>query len=348
MAEEKRRRRPTLAVVAREAGVSIGTASNILGGKQDLHSPETVAHVMSVARRLGYRHNRLARSLVSRKSHTVGIVMEPEHSIFTRNLYATAVLDGLLACLGASGYHVKIITLDKQYRQNPWAEIDDGSIDGAVMIAPFIGSPLLEWYQHTNLPCVVAGSALPESYGLYCVEADNERGIRLLVDHLVQLGHRQIGMIRGPQEQWSRYQREQAFRNALKDHKIEVREEWIVDGNYTKVSGYSAMRALINQGDLPTALIASNDDMALGALEACRELGIPVPERLSIAGFDDSPLARLVSPSLTTVHVPINELGVHAAEALLEQLRTGVPKQGTYLIPVELVIRESTAPPAKQ
>ncbi len=345
MAEEKRRRRPTLALVAREAGVSIGTASNILGGKEELHSPETVARVQSVARHLGYRPNRLARSLVSRKSHTVGVLMEPVHAIFTRNPYAAAVLDGLLLRLGEKGYHIKLISLDRHDPKSLWAQIDDGSIDGAVVIAPLIDSPLLEWYHHTNLPCVVVGAELPDSYGLYCIEADNAQGIGMLVDHLVELGHRRIGMILGPKQQYSRYHREQAFRQTLHARGLKVREEWMVEGSYTVQSGYEAMQRLLMQKELPTALVASNDNMAVGAVEACRQANIPIPERLSIVGFDDAPSASIVSPSLTTIHVPLSEIGSHAVDALLEQLTSGVPKRGTYRVPVELIIRESTAPP---
>ncbi|MCS7065558.1 MAG: LacI family transcriptional regulator, partial [Fimbriimonadales bacterium] len=167
----RRVKRPTLKQLAEEAGVSIGTASNILSNKTALHSPETVERVLSVARRLGYRPNRIARSLAARRTHTIGIVIEPQHSVFTRNPYVTAVLDGVVELLTPSGYHLKIITLRDMHARTLWNQIDDGSVDGIIMVAPLIDSPLLDYFQHVHLPCVVVGSALPESLGFYCVDS---------------------------------------------------------------------------------------------------------------------------------------------------------------------------------
>lgn len=340
----KKRERPTLAVVAREAGVSIGTASNILGAKATLHSPETVERVLKVARRLGYRPNRVARSLAARLSQTIGIVMEPNHTVFTRNEYATAVLDGVVDCFAPKGYHIKIITLRGMSPRTLWAQIDDGTIDGAILIAPFIDSPLLEWYAHTHLPCVVVGSVLPESMGFYCVDSDSEGMITAVVRWLVEQGHRRIGFVRGPQQQWSARQREHAYRQAMAAHGICVDESWIADGFYTQEGGRQAAEQLLQVRPSLTAIIASNDSIALGVLEACRQLGVRVPEELSVVGFDDMPLAPLVNPPLTTVHIPTHEIGYHAAQALLEQMTTGEIRRGCCLFRGELIVRQSAAP----
>ncbi len=345
MSAVRRRVRPTLASVAREAGVSIGTASNILGAKATLHSPETVERVLQVARRLGYRPNRVARSLAARRSQTIGIVMEPTHAVFTRNEYATAVLDGVVDCFAPEGYHIKIITL---YDLNPrtlWAQIDDGTIDGAILIAPLIDSPLLGWYEHTPLPCVVVGSALPDSLGFYCVDSDSEAMITEVVNWLVGLGHRRIGFIQGPAEQWSARQRESAYRQAMEAHGIEVHPNWLARGFYTQEGGRLATEQLLQVRPPLTALIASNDPMALGVLSACHQHGVRVPDDLSVVGFDDMPLAALANPPLTTVRNPIHEIGYHAAQALLEQITKGEVKRGRCLFRGELVIRQSAVPP---
>ncbi|MCS7066394.1 MAG: LacI family transcriptional regulator [Fimbriimonadales bacterium] len=344
MSVVKRRRRPTLAVVAREAGVSIGTASNILGAKATLHSSETVERVLQAARRLGYRPNRIARSLAARRSQTIGIVMEPTHAVFTRNEYATAVLDGVVDRFTPEGYHIKIITLRDLNPRTLWAQIDDGTIDGAILIAPLIGSPLLEWHEHTHLPCVVVGSALPESMGFYCVDSDSEGMITEVVRWLVGLGHRRIGFVQGPEEQWSARQRERAYRQAMAAHGIKVCPDWLARGFYTQEGGRLAAEQLLQVCPPLTAIIASNDPMALGVLEACRQQGVCVPDDLSVVGFDDMPLAALANPPLTTVRNPIHEIGYHAAQALLEQITTGEAKRGNCLIPGELIIRQSVAP----
>lgn len=347
MSAIKRRVRPTLAVVAREAGVSIGTASNILGAKATLHSPETVERVLQAARRLGYRPNRVARSLAARRSQTIGIVMEPTHAVFTRNEYATAVLDGVVDRFTPEGYHIKIITLRDLNPRMLWAQIDDGTIDGAILIAPLIGSPLLEWHEHTQLPCVVVGSALPESLGFYCVDSDSEGMITEVVRWLIALGHRRIGFVQGPAEQWSARQRERAYRRAMAAYGIDVRPEWLARGFYTQEGGRLAAEQLLQVRPSLTAIVASNDPMALGVLEACRQQGVCVPNDLSVVGFDDMPLASLANPPLTTVRNPIHEIGYHAAQALLEQISTGEVKRGNRLIRGELVIRQSAAAPKR-
>ncbi len=341
MVGEHRRARPTLALVAKEAGVSIGTASNILSGKTELHTPETVEAVLSVARRLGYRPNRIARSLVARQTHTIGVIMEPAHTVFTRNIYATGVMDGLVEVLGAQGYHLKIISLTELDPRTLWAQIDDGTIDGAVLLVPLIGSPLLEWHQHTVLPCVVVGSVFPESLEFYCVDSDSRHGIRLVVEWLIQQGHRQIGFLRGPDVQTSAIEREEAFRETLQAYGIPVREAWILGHSYHREGGYEAMHALLQLPERPTAVVCANDLIALGAMEACRERGISVPQEISITGFDDIPIAGLVDPPLTTVRNPIHEIGFHAGEALLEQIRRGEPKRGVRLFAGELIVRAS-------
>ncbi len=345
MQSSRRRKRPTLATVAREAGVSIGTASNILSNKLELHSPETVERVLSVAQRMGYRPNRLARSLVAKCTHTIGVVMEPTHTVFTRNPYASAVLDGVLECLMKRHYHLKLVIMTEVNPLTLWMQIDDGSMDGALLICPLDESPLLEWYAHTSLPCVSVGSVVPAQHGIYCVDSDSVHGIRLATEHLLQLGHRQLGFIRGPENQFSAHQREQTFRAVLKEHAIPVIEAWIQGKGYEIESGYEAMQAILAQPSLPTAVVASNDLVAMGALHACHERGFSAPADLSIIGFDDFPSAGVVNPPLTTVHNDIHGIGYHAAEVLIEQIETGTPKSGVRLFAGELIIRGSTAPP---
>ncbi|MFQ3610117.1 MAG: LacI family DNA-binding transcriptional regulator, partial [Fimbriimonadales bacterium] len=321
------------------------TASNILNNKLELHSPETVKRVLGVAQKMGYRPNRLARSLVAKRTHTIGVVMEPNHTVFTRNAYATAVLDGALECLTARHYHLKIVTMTEVNPQTLWAQIDDGSMDGALLIAPMDSSPLLDWYDHTAMPCVSIGSLTPAERGIYSVDTDSEWGIRLALKHLIELGHRQIGFLRGPSYQFSARQREQTFRATLQAHDMPIVEAWIQGNGFEVDSGYCAMQAILNQPNLPTAIVASADLPAFGAMRACQERGLSIPDDISIIGFDDFPSASVVNPPLTTLHNDIHAIGYHAAEVLIKQIETGVPRSGVRLFKGTLVIRESTAPP---
>lgn len=348
MRPARRTKRPTLKQLAAEAGVSIGTASNILSNKTALHSPETVERVLSVAKRLGYRPNRIARSLAARRTHTVGIVIEPQHAVFTRNPYVTAVLDGVVELLAPSGYHLKIVTLRDMHPRTLWSQIDDGSVDGVLMVAPLIDSPLLDYYQHVHLPCVVVGSALPESMGFYCVDSASHAMVRRLVEYLVSLGHRRIGFVRGPANQWSAQQRHAAYREAMAAHGIEVAPEWVAQGSYEHAGGFAAAEQLLQVRPHLTAIIASNDMAAIGVLDACAQHGVSVPHDLSVVGIDDIALAGLAKPPLTTVRTPIHDIGLEAARALLHQIETGELLHGTKLFEGELIVRESTAPPPQR
>lgn len=343
----RRVQRPTLKQLAEEAGVSIGTASNILSNKTELHSPETVERVLSVAKRLGYRPNRIARSLAARRTHTIGIVIEPQHAMFTRNPYVTAVLDGVVELLTPNGYHLKIITLQDCNPRTVWNQIDDGTVDGVILVAPLINSPLLEYHLHTYLPCVVVGSALPESMGFYCVNSASHAMIARLVEYLLELGHRRIGFVRGPQDQWSAQQRLEAYLATMAAHGISVEPEWVAQGGYNQAGGFAAAEQLLRVRPRLTAIVAPNDTAALGVLDACALHQVRVPEDLSVVGFNDVPLAALAKPPLTTIRTPIHDIGLEAARALLHQVETGETLRGTKLFEGELIVRESTAPPQR-
>ncbi|MDW8105943.1 MAG: LacI family DNA-binding transcriptional regulator [Armatimonadota bacterium] len=345
MKTARRVKRPTLKQLAEEAGVSIGTASNILSGKTQLHSPQTVERVLTVARQLGYRPNRVARSLAARRTHTVGVVVEPQHAVFTRNPYVTAVLDGVVDSLTPRGYHLKIITLSDLNPRTLWHQIDDGTVDGVIIVAPLISSPLLDYHAHTQLPCVVVGSTLPEALGFYCIDCDNEAMMSRLTEYLIRMGHRRIGFVKGPDNQWSAQQRLHAYLSVMGAHGIRVEADWIAPSNYEYSGGLAAAEQLLRVRPRLTAIIASNDMVALGVLDACAQHGVRVPADVSVVGFDDVPLAALAKPPLTTIRIPIHDIGVEAAQTLLHQIETGETLQGARLVQGELIVRESAAPP---
>ncbi len=344
MKTARRAKRPTLKQLAETAGVSIGTASNILSNKVELHSAETVARVLTAARQLGYRPNRVARSLAARRTHTIGVVIERQHAVFTRNPYATAVMDGLVDALLPREYQLKIITPHRLEPHAVWTELDDGTVDGLVLIAPLRESPILALPPTSALPCVVVGSMLPDEYGYYCIDIDNENTMRALVRYLIGCGHRRIGLIKGPDNHWSAIQRVRGYLDEMTAHGICPPAEWIADSNYEHSGGLLATERLLQITPPLTAIIGSNDLLAMGALDACAQQGVPVPDAVSIVGIDDTPMAALVKPPLTTMRSPIHEIGVHAAEALLQQIETGELLRGARLFETTLIVRESVRP----
>jgi DNA-binding LacI/PurR family transcriptional regulator len=330
--------------VAQYAGCSITTTSNILQGRHNLYRAETVERVLSAAQALGYRVNHIARSLATQRTATIGFVLDPNHSRLTHNDYAQHVLDGVLAYLEGCDYDVRLISPHTSQLERLWNRIDNGTIDGAILLAPVMGSPLLEWHRHSRLPVVVAGSTLPESYALTTVDIDNEGAMATLTEWVLQQGHRAIGFVKGHPLHWSALQRERAFRQTLARWNVPMREEWILQGSYTIESGRRAAEQLLRQASLPSVVICADDASAAGFIQRCTELGVRIPEDLSVAGFDDEPLTHPLVPFLTTVRHDKYQVGYLAAQLLLGQIETGNTAPQRLLLPGALVIRRSVLP----
>jgi len=335
---------PTIQEVARHAGVSIGTASNVLHGKSDLHSSKTSQKVWDSAKALGYRSNHLARSLARQRTNTLGVVTERHQPMMIRNLYFGYLLDGFLEYAVPHAYQVKLISILNDDPQNGVLHIENGTVDGVILIAPVIDSPLLSWAQQSRLPVVVCGSTLPESSGLTCVDVNNEQAVRQAVEWLIQQGHRRIGFVKGDRLHWSARQREQAYMRTMQEHGITPQQDWLAQGDYMLDSGRKAMEQLLKCRPPLTAILAANDQMALGIIDACRQYRVRIPAEVSVVGFDNVEHAALTIPALTTVHHPVREIGMRAAELLIEQVETGERFAKRVLLPGELVVRESTRP----
>jgi LacI family transcriptional regulator len=343
MESETMRGNPTLRDVAARAGCSITTVSNILQGRSHLYREDMVEQVLRAAHELGYRPNSVARSLARRRTATIGVVLDPQHARLTHNLYAHDVLDGILAFLEPRDYDIRLITPRTTDPAAVWRRIDNGSIDGAVLIAPVMGSPLLEWRCFSRLPAIVVGSTLPDEYGISCIDIDNETTMAGLTEWVIQQGHRAIGFIKGHPLHWSAYQREQAFRRTMARYNLPIREAWVLQGDYSPESGVRAAEQLLRQSELPTVVLAANDDMAMGFLQHCRTMEIPVPDRISIAGFDDSVWVQRMGVPLTTIHHDRYQVGYLAAQHLLHQIETGDARPQRILINGALVVRQSVA-----
>ncbi|MCS7207944.1 MAG: LacI family transcriptional regulator [Fimbriimonadales bacterium] len=338
------RGKATLRDVAERAGCSITTASNILQGRSHLYREDMAQRVLRAAHELGYRPNSVARSLARRRTAAIGVVLDPHHVRLTHNVYAHDVLDGILAYLEPRDYDIRLITPRTNDAATVWRRIDNGSIDGAILIAPVMGSPLLEWRHYSSLPVVAVGSTLPDEYLLSQVDIDNDAAMAGLVEWVIQQGHRAIGFIKGHPLHWSAHQRERAFRRVMMLNGVPLREEWILQGDYGPESGALAASRLLRQKEQPTAVIAANDDMAVGFIQKCRELEIAVPDTISVAGFDDAYWAQRVGLQLTTIQHDRYQVGYLAAQMLLHHIEMGDAPPQRILIPGALVVRQSVAP----
>ncbi|MCS6830243.1 MAG: LacI family DNA-binding transcriptional regulator [Armatimonadota bacterium] len=338
------RKRCTIKEVAARSGVSVATVSNVLQNKSHLYSPETAERVWQAVRELGYRPSSVARSLIRQRTDTIGVILE-ERQELVLDPYVMSVLEGILEYTVPRNYPVKIVSMLYQQRPDSFlAHVDDGSVDGVMLVAPRTHSAALQWAQQADIPAVVVGSTLPNT-PLPCVDVDDTAAIYRVVRWLIELGHQRIGHIAGPQTQWSAKRRLQAYYQAMQDAGLAVKSEWVVEGRYTPPSGNEAMQQLLNAAPELTAVVCGNDWMAMGAMEAIHQKGLHVPEDISLVGFDDIDTAQWVAPPLTTIRQPMRQIGVKAAEMIIEQIETGKRACEVVLFPAEIVVRQSVAPP---
>ena len=327
----------TLADVAEYAGVSASTASRALNGRGEL-SPETRAAVLEAADLLRFEPSHLARSLRTRTTSTIGFVVPDVSSPF----YAAA-LKGAQRTLEDAGY--RVLLMDSG--QAPEGELAalrtllahrvDGLLVSTVGLerASFDGL-----VARRGTPCVFFDSAV-DGAEAPTVLLDNAAGIGLLVDHLLDHGHRRIGLLAGSTEETSGSERVDAFHAALRRHGLQEEADHVAGGRWAQDGGSSATRLILATDPPPTALISSSVELALGAMLACRELGVAIPDDLALATFDDAYFAGLLEPPLTAVAYDPSEVGSRAADLLVAAIRDSEERPRSVTIPVELVIRRS-------
>ncbi|MET7477708.1 LacI family DNA-binding transcriptional regulator [Streptomyces sp. NPDC005648] len=329
--------RPVMDDVARLAGVSKQTVSRVLNDHPSVR-PETRESVTAAMRSLGYRPSRSARSLASGRTRMLGVIS------FDAARYGPAsVLTAINTAAQEAGYLVSSIALDTADRDTVVRALDRLSAEGAdgvLAIAPQrrVGRALTE--ARADIPLVVLESEA--GGGAAVVTADSRTGAREATGHLLALGHRTVHHLAGPDGWTSADQRLASWRETLTAAGAELPEPLF--GDWSAGSGYELGRVLAGRPDV-TAVFASNDQMALGVLHALHEAGRPVPDEVSVVGYDDIPEAAHLLPPLTTVRTDFAEIGVRSLRLLLNRVegRTG-PTPVEPLVPVELVVRRSSGP----
>ncbi|MEW6046876.1 MAG: LacI family DNA-binding transcriptional regulator [Bacillota bacterium] len=338
-------RRVTIREVARVARVSPSTVSRALAGNPRI-SEATRLRVLEAMESLGYRPNAIARSLVTRSSRTLGVVLyRPPDQAFAHPFFAEA-LRGVARAAQDFGYSI-MVTAAETYEaeaQQCLAMLQDRRADGAVLLASRNPDPLIAELVRQRLPFVVLGR-VPGQPSVYWVNNDNFQAAALAVTHLIELGHRRIALIGGHEELVVTQDRLNGFVMTLQEANLSLPPGWVSLGEFTWQHGHREARRLLEGGDRPTAIVGMDDVLAAGVCRAAREMGLELPRDLSVVGFNDDPLAQLLNPPLTTVRIPARELGEAAARQLIDRLNGRIPPVRHIILPVELVVRGSTAPP---
>lgn len=326
----------TIRDVARESGFSVATVSRVFNNSGAVRE-ETRRRVVAVGGQLGYTPNRAARSLITRKTHTLGVVLPDLHGEFF-----SEVIRGIDRTAQSDGYHLLVSS-----SHNHKTEIETavaamhGRVDGLVVMSPGIGARVLVPGLPRNLPLVLLNCDV-DGEMLDAVSIDNYGGACAMVEHLLAIGHRRIAIIQGEAKNFDARERLRGYRDALREGMVERSTSLELEGDFTESGGYRATRRILELNPRTTAVFAANDSMAMGALSAFREAGVEVPSEIAVAGFDDIPIARYASPPLTSVRVPIAELGRRATRKLLDAMKQDGSHAGKQeVLPTELVIRSS-------
>lgn len=325
----------TIKDVAREAGVSVATVSRTFSGTQYVR-PEVRERVVTVAEKLRYRPNALARSLRVKSTRTLGLVIPN-----VGNPFFTAMARAVEDAARDIGYSIIIGNAD----EDPGKESEylnvlmEKRVDGLIVSPARAVSPPLEEIARSGVPVVFLDRYV-EGIEAPVVRADGRRAVGSLVEHLVDLGHERLAIISGPPETVPGRERLDAFLRGAEERGVPVAEECVRIGDFRRESGLRAMRKLLELDDPPTAVFAANNLMGLGALQSLSRAGVKIPGEVSFASFDDVSWFELMTPSVTAIAQPTAELGAAAAR-MLPVLMEGTEKPESVILEAELVVRGS-------
>ena len=337
----------TIDDVAARAGVSIKTVSRVINREANVR-PDTARRVHEAIRELRYRPNLAARNLASPQAYLVNVLYDnPSDS------YMVGVLNGVLAACEIAHYGMLLTHCDitsPRLLDHVHETVTQHRASGLVLTPPLCDHAPLIAALDTDGIDYVSIDPRDQRDDRPFVAIDDRRASRQLTDHLLGRGHRRIGFIRGHPLHGAAARRFEGFRDAHREHGVPVDERLVVGGLFSFESGIEGGRQLLHLRERPTAIFASNDDMAAGVLHVAQEMGIDVPGKLSVAGFDDTPVARYVYPSLTTIRQPIRAMAQGAVDCLIRRIRSrsGMTVEGpvSQRFDYELVIRHSVAAPA--
>ncbi len=331
----------TIQDVARLAGVSMMTVSRVISRKPGVKDA-TRRRIQDAIDSLRYQPNISARSLAGNKSYFLGLIYDNPNAA-----YLSQILAGALHHCNRNGYNLIISSFesdkDGQF-QIDQTLINRARIDGIIIPPPLCDcAEILSALKDARIPMVrIAPQSLPGHSPFVCM--DDHRAAGEITEYLIDQGHRKIGFILGHPDHGASKARYEGMKQALENHNIPLPEHYIQQGYFSYKSGFACAETLLGLDEPPTAIFASNDDMAAATISAARKAGLSVPEDISVAGFDDLPLASTIWPRLTTIRQPIMAMAEKAADLLIYP---DSQETSDHILDYKLIIRESVAPPKK-
>lgn len=325
--------------VAKKAGVSVATVSRALQ-KPDVVSDKTRKKVQDAAKEVGYRPNMMAKVFRSKKTHSI-LALVPDMS----NPFFSRVISGIQKAAKARGYNVILgNTLGNKETERDFARLlQTSQTDGIIQLSARYPLETLESDVGSPLPIVNCCECVVDD-SMPTVQLDNREAARALVNYLVELGHRRIGVVAGPPDSPLTAGRMAGYKAALEENGLTFDANLVTEGDYSLGAGEEGAEALMAVDGAPTAIFCFNDEMAYGAMRGLKQKGLGVPGDVSVAGFDDLPFSKYMEPSLTSVRQPSAEFGAVAVDMLFELMTGSLEGRRHRQLPFELAVRASTGP----
>jgi len=337
----------TLKDIAQRVGKSVTTVSRALHDFDDV-SPETKAEVRSIAEELGYIPNIYAQRLQKKRTDTIGFIMPTFGPRFSDPFFSE-FLAGIGNQAAELGFDLLVSTRPPGTMELQAYDkiVRSPRVDGFIIVRTRQQDQRIQYLSQMGIPFVAFGRMLDQNDYAY-VDEDGEYGMSLITCHLADLGHKRIAYLDAPQQFMFAHYRRQGFLAGLEDNNIEVDHELVLTGDMTQRAGYQLAMDLLTTEDPPSAVVACNDLMALGAISAAQQLGLVVGDDIAITGFDNIPLAEHCHPPLTTVHQPIYQIGEMVCEMLIKQIRAEHLEKKQIILQPSLMVRQSTIGTTKQ
>lgn len=335
-------KRATSFDVAREAGVSRTLVSFVLNNVSTVSiNEDTRQRVIETAKRLNYHPNASGRKLVSGKSSVIGLVLQQSKDQFFMDAFLLRVMFGIEQAVIKHGFNVLLKQIDPGLENGYSQLISENHVDGIILSGPRQDDSQILQYHNDGFPVMLLGQLAGS--GIPYVDVNAIEGAAQATRHLIDLGHRRIGLItNAPFEYTSAQQRRQGYLNELKKSAISPDATLVRQGGFTPESGYSAMEELLKLPEPPTAIFVASDVVAAGAFQAIKNSGKRIPEDISVVGFDDIPMAPFLDPSLTTIRLPAYDLGWAAGERLAKLILGQKLTEQGVLLETELIVRKSS------
>ena len=334
------RRLPTLEVVAELAGVSRATVSRVVNGSSKV-STEVHAAVTKAISELGYVPNRAARTLVTRRTDTIVLIMHERTDTLFEDPFFASVLRAVNAALSSTDLQLVLLhARGDQQRERAMRYVCNGHVDGALLISMHGDDLMSDTIRAADIPIVAMGRPLAGPRADY-VDADNAGGSREAVRHLIATGRRCLATVAGPLDMSPGVDRLHGYVYATRAAGMRAAADRVTHGDFTEAAGYHGIKQLLEATPKIDGVFVASDLMGLGALRALRELGRRVPDDVAIIGFDDAPLARYADPPLTTIRQPVERLGQELVRLLLHRQSNPDGELQIVILPTELVVRAS-------